>query len=335
MKKVLKNWKHLPGIHCGSVAIRDVMGFYGVQYSEETCFGLGSGLGFYYSVNKDSSPTRSIHLRGPCMEVNFFNHFGMEIKDWSYEDNSNKALKDLIESINRGIPVLIQTDIFYLDYYNSGTHFPGHIVAVCGYDDEKNTFYLSDTAFDDIKEISFKKLAKSRSSKMQPYPLSNNNIKVVLDHTSIDLTKATPKAIKKNAELMIKGFKNLRGTSGLMMIKSWADDLPNWGKIDDWQWASRFAYQVISKRGVDGAGFRWMYRDFLDDMKDTCPLITELKLISDMDKIGKKWSEISEKLKNVSEMNLPSNQFVSISQDVNLTFMLERDFFNKVADNFP
>lgn len=335
MKKILKNWKHLPGIHCGSAAIRDVMNFYGALYSEETCFGLGSGLGFYYSVNKGSSPSRSIHLRGPVMEVNFFNHFGMDIEDWSYENNSSKALEDLIESINGDIPVLIQTDIFYLDYYNSGTHFPGHIVAVCGYDDEKNIFYLSDTAFDDIKEVSFKKLAESRSSKMQPYPLCNNNIKVALDSTSIDLTKAVPKAIKKNAELMIRGFKNLRGTSGLMVIKSWADDLPSWEKIDDWQWASRFAYQVISKRGVGGAGFRWMYRDFLDEMKDVCPLITELELISDMDRIGKKWNGIAEKLKNVSEMNSPGDQFASISQDVNLTFMLERDFFNKVADNFP
>jgi len=334
MKKILKDWNHLPGIHCGSVAIRDVMGFYELQYSEETCFGLGSGLGFYYSISEDSSPTRSIHLRGPGMEVNFFNHFGMEIEDWSCEDNPDKALEDLIESINNGIPVLIQTDIFYLDYYGSGTHFPGHIVVVCGYDHEKNIFYLSDTSFEDIKEISFKKLSMARNSKIQPYPLNNNNIKVTLDCKSINLKKTAPEAIKKNAELMIKGSENLRGKSGLAVIKSWADDLPNWENLDDWQWASRFAYQVISKRGVDGAGFRWMYRDFLDEMKDICPLISELKLVSHMDKIGREWSTIAKKLKNISEMKSPKNQFVLTSRIANSIFVLESNFFNKVINHF-
>ena len=268
MKKLLKNWKHLPGMHCGSVAIRDVMNFYGLRYSEETCFGLGSGLGFYYLINESASPTRSIHLRGPGMEVNFFNHFGMGIIDWSYEDNPGKASDDLIESINNGIPVLIQTDIFYLDYYNSNTHFPGHIVVVCGYDDERGIFYLSDTAFDDLMEVSFEKLDISRSSKQQPYPLRNNNIKVVLDSKSIDLNKVVPEAIRKNAELMVNGSENPRGKSGLDVIKLWAEDLPGWADLEDWKWSSRFAYQVISKRGVDGAGFRWIYRDFLNEMSD-------------------------------------------------------------------
>ena len=334
MKKILDNWKHTTGIHCGSVAIRDVTNFYNLEYSEEICFGLGSGLGFYYSINEVTSPTRSIHLRGPGMEVNFFNHFSMDLNDWSYENDPYKALNELIESINNNIPVLIQTDIFYLDYYNSSTHFPGHIVAVCGYDDKKEIFYLSDTAFDNLMEISFKKLIKARNAKFPPYPLSNNNIKVDLDVKNIDLNKAVPEAIKKNAELMITGFENLRGKSGLKVIKSWADDLPNWKNIDDWQWSSRFAYQVISKRGVDGAGFRWMYRDFLNEMKDFCPLITELKLVSEMDQIGKEWNRISEELKDISELNEVTDQLISASQTANGIFILESNFFKKVADNF-
>ena len=334
MKKILKNWKHLPGIHCGSVAVRDVINFYNNDYPEEVCFGLGSGLGFYYSVSEVTSPTRSIHMRGPGMEVNFFNHFGAGLSDWSYENSAEKALNDLIENIENNIPVLIQTDIFYLDYYNSSTHFPGHIVVVCGYDDEKGVFYLSDTAFEELKEISFKKLTQARNSRFLPYPLSNNNIVVDLSGKKIDLEKAVPEALRKNADLMIEGSENLRGKSGLKIIKKWAYDLPNWKYIDDWQWSARFAYQVISRRGIDGAGFRWMYRDFLKGMSDICPLIEELELASDMDVIGSEWNKISTQLKDISESDEITDQFTLTSQTVNEIFMLESKFFNKVADNF-
>ena len=334
MKKILSNWKHLPGTHCGSVAIRDVINFYNIDCSEEVCFGLGSGLGFYYSRSEVSNPTRSIHMRGPGMEVNFFNHFGAGLSDWSYEDDRETAHNELIESINNNIPVLIQTDIFYLDYYNSSTHFPGHIVVVCGFDDEREIFYLSDTAFDGLKEVSFKKLIKARNSRFLPYPLSNNNIRVSLFNKTIDLSNAVPEALKKNAELMISGSENLRGKSGLKVIKSWADDLPNWKNVRDWQWSSRFAYQVISKRGVDGAGFRWMYRDFLNEVKEYSPLIAKLGLVSDMDEIGKQWNKISEELKVISETDKANDQFISASRAVNGIFMLESNFFNKVADNF-
>src|SRR5579885_1228061 len=48
MKKIIKNWVHIPGLHCGSTALRDVVTYYGYNFSEAMCFGLGGGLGFFY-----------------------------------------------------------------------------------------------------------------------------------------------------------------------------------------------------------------------------------------------------------------------------------------------
>ncbi|MFQ5787368.1 MAG: BtrH N-terminal domain-containing protein, partial [Thermodesulfobacteriota bacterium] len=61
---MINNWIHIPGIHCGSVALRNVVTYYGLNLSEPMCFGLGSGLGFFYSINEKMSPSKSIHLRG-------------------------------------------------------------------------------------------------------------------------------------------------------------------------------------------------------------------------------------------------------------------------------
>lgn len=334
MKKIIKNWKHFAGIHCGSVAIRDVCKYFGYNFSEELCFGLGSGLGFYYSKDDDMSPTRSIHLRGPVMETNFFNHFGLELCDWKYEKDNEKAFLTLKSYIDKDIPVLIQTDIYYLDYYNSSTHFPGHIVVVCGYDDKKEIFYLSDTTFGELQTVSYDKVAKSRVSKFKPNPLTNNWFEVDLDSKKIEFDRAAENSIYLNAKLMIDGFTTLRGKSGVEIIKEWAEDLPNWKLIEDWKWSTRFSYQVISKRGVEGAGFRWMYRDFLKESSKINSKINKLDLITKMDLIGSKWSDVSALLKKISESSNPYELLIETSQSVNEIYILEKDYYLLALDNF-
>ncbi len=334
MKKIIKNWAHYSGIHCGSVAIRDVCKYYGYDFSEELCLGLGAGLGFYYSIDDEMSPTRSIHMRGPVMETNFFNHFGLDLDDWKYEEDNERAFSLLKEYINQDIPVLIQTDIYYLDYYNSSTHFPGHIVVVCGYDDEEKLFYLSDTTFTELQTVSYKKMAKSRISKFKPNPLSNNWFQVDLNSKNIDMKKSVEDSIYLNAKMMIDSFTTLRGKSSVEFIKKWADDLPKWKSAEDWKWSTRFSYQVISKRGVEGAGFRWMYRDFLKEISELNTKISKLDLINKMDLIGSKWFDVSALLKKTSESNKPDDLLIETSQIVNEIYKLEKDYYLTVLENF-
>lgn len=334
MAKIINGWKHISGVHCGSVAIRDICNFYGYNFSEELCFGLGAGLGFYYTVDDSMSPSRSIHMRGPVMETNFFNNFGIALDDWKYENDNDKAFKILKDYVDRDIPVLIQTDIYYLDYYNSSTHFPGHIVVVCGYSDENQLFYLSDTAFEGLQTVSYKKMAESRTSKYKPNPLSNNWFQVDLNNREINLEESVKNSIKLNARMMVDGFTTTRGKSGVDIIKKWAEDLPEWRSLDDLKWAARFSYQVISKRGVDGAGFRWMYRDFLKEVSGLCDKIISLSLVDKMELIGKKWCEVSALLKEVSEDKAPERKLAESSHIVNEIYTLENEYYITVLENF-
>lgn len=334
MKKIIENWVHYSGIHCGSVAIRDVCRFFGYNFSEELCFGLGAGLGFYYSIDEEMSPSRSIHVRGPVMETNFFNNFGLDIKDWKYEKDNERAFLLLKEYIDLDIPVLIQTDIYYLDYYNSSTHFPGHIVVVCGYDDDEKNFYLSDTSFKDLQTVSYEKMIKSRISKYKPNPLTNNWFEVDLKSKKIDINKSVEKSIYLNAKNMIEGFTTLRGKSSVEIIKEWAEDLPKWKLVKDWKWSARFSYQVISKRGVEGAGFRWIYRDFLKEVSELNIKIKELDLVSMMDQIGGKWFEAADLLRKISECKDPTKMLIETSLIANEIYILEKDYYNVVLKNF-
>ncbi|MGH7885045.1 MAG: BtrH N-terminal domain-containing protein [Thermodesulfobacteriota bacterium] len=334
MKKIIKGWKHYRGIHCGSGAIKDICNFHGYNFSEELCFGLGAGLGFYYTKDNEVSPSRSIHVRGPLMETNFFNNFGLEYKDWKYEEDNERAFITLKEYIDQDIPVLIQTDIYYLDYYNSSTHFPGHIVVVCGYDDEERCFYLSDTSFNQLQSVSYEKMASARCSKFKPNPLSNNWFEVNLRSRDFNIKEAVEHSIYLNAKMMVEGFTTLRGKSSVETIKDWAVDLPDWQFLPDWQWACRFSYQVISKRGVEGAAFRWIYRDFLKEVSNINLKIETLDLARKMDLSGRKWFEVSALLKETSEGKISDRKLIKTSQLVNEIYTIEKDYYDIILENF-
>jgi len=335
MKKIIKDWKHSKGVHCGSAAIRDICCYYGRDLSESMCFGLGAGLGFYYSCEEHLNPSRVIQPRGPLMEINFLRNFGVEVTDWRYEDNNERASADLREFIDRDVPVLIQADIFYLEYFDSKTHFPGHVIAVCGYNDSESVFYVADNSFEDIQTVSFEDMAKARSSKAKPYPLSNNRIEVEFMENSCGFQDMVIGAVRKNAEMMLEGRTTLRGVSSVEVIRKWAEDLPDWKYLDDWKWTSRFAYQVISRRGVCGAAFRWLYRDFLEEVSSMLLPFYGPGLPERMSEIGQKWYDMGAFLKQISESSLCGREFERASELAFDIYQLEKRYFCFVLENSP
>ena len=331
MEKIIKNWVHIPGLHCGSVALRDVITYYGYNLSEAMCFGLGGGLGFFYIKGENMSPSKIIHLRGPGMEPNFFSLIDKPTS-WKYEPNEEKAFEIAKEWINEEVPILVQTDIFYLDYYKSSTHFPGHVVSVCGYDDKKELVFLADTGFEGLQPVVYENFKKGRTSKALPFPLDNNWFEVNLKKAIPPLYEIIPEGIRRNAQFMTRGARSLRGESGVKTIKLWAEELPSWAEALDWRWCVRFAYQVIEKRGTGGGGFRWLYRDFLREAEEIIPALKEFKLSEKMDLIGNNWSEMSTLLKEISESEKNSNLFIKASEKAKELGDLEEEFYKIVLD---
>lgn len=330
MKKIIDNWVHIPGLHCGSVTLRDVTTHYGYNWSEAMCFGIGGGLGFYYSIRDDISPSHMIFVRGPLMETTFLS---LVDKETSWKHAGSDVIDTIKTYINNNVPVIIQTDIYYLDYYNSNTHFPGHIVSVWGYDDETKTMYVADNHLEGLQSVPYEDFRDGMASKDLSNPLNNNFMEVKLDKTIENLEDLIPRAIVENARKMLLGCSGGRGESGVHKIKLWSEDLPNWKDVSDWKWCSRFGYQVIKKRGVGGAGFRWIYRDFLNEAQEIVPLIKDLNLSDKMNNIGHKWSDIALLLKDISEKENPEDGLLSLaSKKAYELWELETEFYNTVVE---
>jgi hypothetical protein len=260
---MVPGYRHVPGNHCGSTALRNLLGFHGVEISEEMAFGLGAGACFYYVVLDEHSPSRFTNGRAARLEENFLELTGAPLR-LRTEADPDASWKLAREAIDEGRPVLLLTDLYYLDHYGRSAHFPGHAVVLAGYDEE--LAWVSDTAFEDLQTTSLEGLREARHAQQPIFPLEGHAIDVP-DGTQLDrddLLAHAPKAIERAAGRMLEP--PLGVFEGLPALRRFAAEVGDWPEAaEDWQWCARFLYQVIERRGTGGGNFRKMYSRFLEE----------------------------------------------------------------------
>jgi Butirosin biosynthesis protein H, N-terminal/Domain of unknown function (DUF4872) len=315
---------HTPGNHCGSTALRNLLGFHGVELSEEMAFGLGAGAGFYYLALDDGSPSRWFNGRTARLEESFRELTGAALKLRTFPaEEGEEAWAAAREVVDRGSPALLLTDIFYLDHYGSSAHFPGHAVVLAGYDDE--LAQLADTGFEELQTTRLENLARARHSGHPAYPLEGHMFTVAEAIDRGRLEAAVPRAIDRAASEMLEPpFGEFGGLPALERLAAEAGSWPE--AVEDWQWCARFAYQVIERRGTGGGCFRLMYSRFLAEAgRDEAPLAAEA---------AARWTELAEAFKAASESDEPRPQlWQAVGGSATAVLEAERRLWTALADS--
>jgi hypothetical protein len=253
---------HTPGNHCGSTALRNLLGFHGIELSEEMAFGLGAGASFYYLTLEDASPSRWFNGRTARLEESFRDLTGAALEMRTFAAGDDGAWEAARAEVDAGNPALLLTDIYYLDHYGNSAHFPGHAVVLAGYDEE--VARLSDTGFEELQATRLENLDKARHSSHPAYPLEGHMFTVSEAVDRGRLEAAIPRAIEQAAKEMLEP--TWGEFAGLPAIERLAAEAGSWPEVaEDWQWCARFAYQVIERRGTGGGAFRLMYSRFLEE----------------------------------------------------------------------
>lgn len=295
-------YRHLPGNHCGSTALRNLFAHHGVAISEELALGLGAGPCFYYIPLDDQSPSRFTNGRTGRLEENFLALTGAPLRLRTSRD-PDEAWALAAETVDEGRPAILITDLYHLDHYGNSAHFPGHAVVLTGYDAE--SAYVSDTAFEGIQRTSLAGLARARHEQHPFYPLAGHMLDLPPGQrvTAAELRAAAPRAIDRAAELMLEP--KLGELEGLPALRKFAAEVGYWpGSADDWQWCARFNYQVIERRGTGGGNFRAMYARFLAEVER--PAAAELAAAA-----AERWTALAEALFAASESDEPSAELWS------------------------
>ena len=289
-------YTHHPGQHCGSTALRNLLGHHGAELSEEMAFGLGAGACFYYVTLEDASPSRWFNGRTARLEETLNELTGGEAMTLrTFEPGDDGAWEAARREVDDGNPVLLLTDLYYLDHYGNSAHFPGHAVVLAGYDEE--TAYLSDTGFEELQETRLENLDRARHSDHPAYPLAGHMFTAAATLSPERLREAIPAAVERAAGSMLEP--EFPGFSGLDAVRRLAEEAGSWPEVAaDWQWCARFGYQVIERRGTGGGAFRAMYARFLEEAGyDEAPLAAEA---------AARWSALATALHAASERDEPA-----------------------------
>ena len=249
----LAGFENLVGHHCSSSALRSVLAYDGVQVSEALVFGLGSGLGFFYTVEAGRSPSRRFNGRAPDLEGTFYRLVGQPLA-WA----GTWQPELLRGALRENRPLLAQTDIYPIPYYDDA-HFIGHGIAVVGF--EEDEVMVADIAAEGFSRMSLQAfhdaVAQAHPPLLEPYhyaPAPKLN--------EVDAAALAPQALAKTVRYMLEPPTPNEGIAAMHKL---ADELPAWAKLEDAAWCARFGYQAIEKRGTGGGNFRYLFRDFLQE----------------------------------------------------------------------
>lgn len=315
------------------------MVYHGVDFSEALCFGLGCGLGFFYA-RLDGMPTpRVIGGRTRALETDFFEII-QHPWSWNVEENAEEAWRKVAAWIDRDIPVMLRTDLYYLDYYKSSTHFSGHTILLVGYDEERDggIAYTSDTHFADVQEVPLARLDLARSSQELPMPLAYHWHQLEAPGELPPKRQMMLHALRRTAEALLDPDPMMPiAIEGVGGIERFAGDLPKWPQeLDgDWSWSTRFAYQIIERRGTGGGNFRTMYADFLRECEAEVPELAGFGLSERMERIGRQWTALSDTLKTLSETTEAGDGFLTAGDQAAHLAADEREYCEIVLRKVP
>jgi hypothetical protein len=293
--RMVPGFRHRPGHHCGSTALRNLLGHHGIELSEEMAFGLGAGACFYYLFMPESSPSRFFNGRAAQLEQNFLELTGGPLRLDTFED-PDAAWEAARASVDTGSPPLLLTDLYYLDHYGNSAHFPGHAVVLAGYDEE--SVYLSDTGFEELQPCGIESLRRARHAGGSPaFALKGQMFTFAGGGAAADLAAAAPAAIARAAKEMLEP--RFGEVAGLPALQRLAEEVEGWPEnAEDWQWCARFAYQVIERRGTGGGNFRAMYSRFLEE----AGYGEDAELAA---RAAARWTTLAEAFREASEQETP------------------------------
>jgi hypothetical protein len=234
----LRPLEHRQYAHCESGVVTALLRRQGLDLSEPMVFGITGGLTFAYIplIKITNMPIISYRMLPGSIIKGAGKTLAVEFKTRRYRDKG-EALAELIQLVDRGEIVGLQTSVYWLPYFPPEMRFQfnAHNLIVYGRDGEE--FLVSDPVFE--------------------HPVRIN--------PSVDLREAIRKSIKRTVHMMLYAPVPFIGVKGIHYLAKKIDKL-NLRK--DLRYVRLFLGHIVRMQeeiGTGGGGFRFMYAAFLQE----------------------------------------------------------------------
>lgn len=273
MSRVLLDYPHRMGGHCGSGALRDQMHRAGVGWggppSEALVFALGGALDFAYLRSDALRPPVYLVGRGGHLEVDLPTRLGAQVEVRATDD---PALGwDWVRSeIDAGHPAMVWADIGELPYLRVRLTMSRHDIVIIGYDDQTRTAFVVDNDREDVQHVPYDALARARASTAFPLPTRHTTYVIRWPSQVPDLRTAAGEAFTQHAATMTASAAPSLGPGlttqigGLAAVQAFVDDLPRWPELFPGEALHTVLLSLaafIDKAGTGGGLFRRLLSD--------------------------------------------------------------------------
>lgn len=327
----MQDFKHYQAAHCENGVTVGLLKQAGLeQITEPLAFGIGSGL-FYIDIpflKLQNGPAISFRTFPGNIFKRTCKAFDVKLVTKKYR-NQDKAMYELDELLEKGIPVGCQVGVFHLSYYPKEYrfHFNAHNLIVFG--KEGNDYLVSDPVMEVTARLSKESMRKVRFAKgvLAPkghiyYPTSMGEV------TNEKMVAAIKSGIKRNCRDMLRIPAGIIGVRGINYtaknIRKWKD------KLGDKK-AALYLGQIVRMQeeiGTGGGGFRYLYAAFLEESA-TITGNDELLLVSEkITKAGDMWRDSAVQMAGIYKGRLSTqadyNQSAAILNEISA---IEKDAF--------
>jgi hypothetical protein len=308
MKTLIDNYRNVPGEHCGSTAMRNLIRHYcGLALTEATVFGLGSGIDFVLIEAARYEPGVFLFGRSATMERDVADALGLHYTEQTEADDA-RAWELVRDEVAAGRPTMLSGDALYLDYRDFRVHFPAHRFVLLGFDDDAQNAMVADRIVPETQVCSYRALAASRNPKDF---ISTVNLWGKFHDGSVDrsLPAATRIAIRKAGRRMLgndtqpamtDGLSELGIANGIDGLSHLAERLPAFLERPNARDFARYAGACIESFGTGGGNFRVMYAAFLEEAREKGHAPVTPGTVEGMRESARTWTELAGRLRAFS-----------------------------------
>jgi hypothetical protein len=325
-------FEHTLAAHCETGVMSAILKNKGLIISEPMVLGISGGIFFAYMKPK-ALETPTIVTRSIPGDIRKQIAKRLGVKFWAKKyGNPTKAQADLDALLARGIPTIVQTDVFYLDYTPNYArmHFNAHFITILG--KENGVYTVSDVYEQKLETVKAEALARGRFAhgELAPKGLAFYPISVPVNP---DLKKPIIAGIRSACFNMLKLPIPFIGIKGIRLLARKLPEYPSLiPDINKLSHETMMINIVLEERGTGGAGFRFMYASFLQEAAKVLNN-PDLDLLSkQMMAIGDKWRELSLFAARIGKKrDLGVDRFKELAHLVNERADAEEAFFKKLS----
>ncbi len=286
---IIDNFEHRQFAHCESGVTVNLLKHYGIELSEPMVFGIGAGMFFGHLpfVKVNGVPGTTFRIWPGYIFKRVCNRLDVKIKVDRFK-NPASAMQALDELLAQKKPVGMMASVYYLDYLPPAFRFHFNAHNLIAFGKEGNKYLISDPVMENVARISPDDLAKARFAKGFPEP-SGRMYYPLHAPVKVDLTKAVWKGINQTCFFMLTPPVPYFGVKGIKFLGKKIKQYP--AKLEPRK-AALYVGNIIRMQeeiGTGGAGFRFLYAAFLQEVGNKSGNEKLLRLSEEMTGIGDSW----------------------------------------------